>query len=302
MTEEAAPPNDIPAKPAAAGVIPPVAAPARPPPATPPTTAPAGKPEVAPAQPAEAGRSAAKALTLLGLALLAAGFVWLAMQNQELTTRLAAAQREQESRAGVQDGLIRTLQQRLAAIEARPAGAAPDLRPLEARIAALEQRPAAGPAADLSPVEGRIAALEQRPAADPRVAALAGRVDRLAKLPAALAALAAQEVALKNEFPAVARAAEAVSIVDDAGKPLAERMLLRVQSLVTIRSGDAVLTGPPAAPLLARARVHLAADDIAGALAALDGLDPAAAQATAAWRAKAKALVDARAALAKAGE
>jgi hypothetical protein len=254
-----------------------------------------------PAETSDASRSAAKALTLLGLALLAAGFVWLAMQNQELTARLTAAQRESDTRIAAQDGLIRTLQQRLATLEQRPAGgAAVDLRPVESRLAALEQRPASA-ISDLGPVENRVATLEQR-GTDPRVAALAGRVDRLAKLPAALAALAAQEVAVKNAFPAVARTAEAASQSEDAGLPLVERMWLRVQSMVTVRAGDTVLSGPPAAPLLARARSHLAADDIAGALAALNGLDSAAAQASAAWRGQAKALIDARAALSKAGE
>ncbi len=305
MTEEAASPQDMPPKPAAASV-PPIAAapiPAKPSAARPASSPPSTPPPAPPRAPAEGSRSAVKALTLLGLALLAAGCVWLNMQNQELSARLAAAQREQDVRAGVQEGLIRTLQQRLAAIEQRPGGGpAPDLRPLESRIASLEQRPAGAAAPDLGPLEGRLAALEQRPAADPRVAALAGRVDRLAKLPSALAGLAAQEVAVKNAFPAIARAAEAASQSDDAGLPLPERMWHRIQALVTVRTGDTVLTGPPAAPLLARARTHLAADDIAGALAALENLDPAAKAATAAWRAQAQTLVDARAALAKAGE
>lgn len=294
-----------PAKPA----VPPATPAAAAKPATPPPAAPPSSSATAP----DTSRSAPKALTLLGFALLAAGFVWLVTQQQDLGARLAAAEREAIARADVQEGQIRALQQRLTALESRPAptpapAAAVNLGPLEARLAALEGRPAAGPAADLRPVEGRIAALEQRPvpapAPDPgpRLEALTARIDRLARLPAAITALAAQEVALRNDFAEVARTAESVSTSDHSDKPALERMWLRAQALVTVRDGDTVLAGPPAAPALARARVHLASGDVVGALAALDKLDPAAAQATAAWRTRAKALVEARAALAKAGE
>jgi hypothetical protein len=54
------------------------------------------------------------------------------------------------------------LEQRIAALEARPAAAAPDLAPLRAEIAALRERPAAA-APDLAPLEARIAALAARP-------------------------------------------------------------------------------------------------------------------------------------------
>jgi hypothetical protein len=56
--------------------------------------------------------------------------------------------------------------------------------------------------------------------------------------------------------------------------------------------------GAPAAVVLGTARDRLEAGDLAGAVAALDGLDGPAAQAMAPWRAHAQSLLDARAALA----
>ena len=83
-------------------------------------------------------------------------------------------------------GQVQTLTDRLAKLEARPAGAgaaaAADLALLDRRTATLENRPAP-PAVNLAPLEGRIAAIEGRPAPPPvnlqpleaRIAALEGK-------------------------------------------------------------------------------------------------------------------------------
>ena len=68
---------------------------------------------------------------------------------------------------------------------------------------------------------------------------------------------------------------------------------------MTLRQGDNVLIGTPAARVVEQARAKLEAGDLAGAVAALDELDPAAARAIAGWRAEAQSLLDARAALAE---
>ncbi|MDE2576616.1 MAG: hypothetical protein KGL55_15040, partial [Rhodospirillales bacterium] len=103
---------------------------------------------------------------------------------------------------------------------------------------------------------------------------------------------------LRQEFPAVAAQALAASRPSTAGLSFAARMWQRVAGLVTVREGGHVLVGPPASVPLEAARTRLDAGDLAGAVAALDGLDKAAAAAMAPWRARAQALLDARAALA----
>jgi hypothetical protein len=260
--------------------------------------APAPEPVAAPPpspRPTPAPRSAVKALTMLGLVCLAVGFVWLAMRVDEMSARLSAP-----VAPGADPAQVAALEARLAVLERRPAPTPVDLRPLEARLAALERRPAGAPA-DLGPLEARLGALEQKPAvvapADPRVDALAARLDRLIT---ASAALAAEEAALRLDFPAAARQAVAASRQPTAGLPLGERILAEIARLVTVKDGERVLSGPPAAPALERAQQFVAVGDVAGAVKALDGLDPGAAQAMAPWRARAEKFLAARAALAKA--
>ena len=78
---------------------------------------------------------------------------------------------------------VASLNDRLAALEAKPAPAA-DLAPLDRRIAALEGRPAA-PAVNLAPLEGRVAAVEGRPAPPPvNLQPLEGRIGALEAKPA----------------------------------------------------------------------------------------------------------------------
>jgi hypothetical protein len=76
-------------------------------------------------------------------------------------------------------------------------------------------------------------------------------------------------------------------------------MWQRAQSLVTVKEGEKVVIGAPAAGILADSREKLEAGDLAGTLATLKRLDGAAAAAMAEWRGQAQALLDARAALAE---
>ncbi len=255
-------------------------------------------PSPSPPAPPPQPRNVAKALTMLALVLLAVGFIWQAMRVDELSAKFAGL-----LVPSIDPAQLAALDGRITALERR---APADLRPLEARLTAVERRaaPAAtGAAVDLSPLESRLLALEQKPApaappADPRVDALSARLDRLA---GATLALATEEAALRLDFPEAARLAAAASRAPSAGLPLGERILAQISSLVTVKDGDHVLSGPPAAPALELAQRLVAAGDIAGAAKALDGIDPGAAQAMAPWKARAERFVTARAALAKAG-
>ena len=216
--------------------------------------------------------------------------------------------------------------------ETRPAPAF-DPAPLLARIAALESRPPAAsapanvtspnpPPPNLAPLEARIAALESRPAASPPDAALSERVGRMARIQAAATALEAghrlgnlpgappallrfadadppTEAALRLAFPDQARAATLASRPIDPGLPWLSRIWGRLQELITIRQGERVLVGDPAAGVLAAARRALEAGDLAGAVAALERLNPPAEQAMSGWIEPAKSLLQARAALAE---
>ena len=106
------------------------------------------------------------------------------------------------------------------------------------------------------------------------------------------------EAELRLTFTAAAKAAEQASIPSTEGKPLLDRLWTRAQMLVTLREGDRVIVGDPAAGVIARARQSLVAGDLHGAVAALDDLNGPAAQAMASWKSRAQALLDARAALA----
>ncbi|MEJ0017964.1 MAG: mitofilin family membrane protein [Acetobacteraceae bacterium] len=233
---------------------------------------------------------------------------------------------------------ITALEQRPAPAAAPPAGAAPpppspDLAPdvaaLSARIATLEQRqpPSLAPletklatleadalaaqsdvARRLAADEARLAASEKRAVRATQVQAASLALDagrRLGDLPGAPAALARYaaalpptEAALRLAFPAAAREALAVAQPATDGKPLLNRLWSQAQELVTIRQGDHVLLGDPTAGVLQRARAALDAGDLPASVAAIATLEGPPAQAMAAWLDQARALLDARAALA----
>ncbi len=224
---------------------------------------------------------------------------------------------------------LRPIEDRLTALEHRPAAQSVDLAPLEARIAALEQRPQAKPedpalAARIETLAAAQKTTEQQAqaaeAAAHSSAERAARVQRLqqasadlaagkplgtiAGAPPALARFATTppptEAGLRLSFPQAAQAAASASEPSKSGLSFAQRMWQRAQSLVTVREGNRVIVGAPATATLAAARSRLDAGDLAGAVADLDALDPAAARAMAPWREQAQALLDARAALASA--
>lgn len=229
--------------------------------------------------------------------------------------------------AAAVEPLLTPIALRLAALEKRPA---PDIAgpvaaattPLAARIESLDKKPApdiAGPVSAASASLGaRIEALDAK--FTKALAEAAARVTTAARLravfqaleegkplgalpgaPPALAKFATAapptESNLRLRFPEAAAAAEQASKPSGEGLDFTQRMLARAQTLVTVRQGDHVLIGAPAAVTLAAARVRLDAGDLAGAVAALTRLDGAAASAMAAWLADAQALLDARAAL-----
>jgi hypothetical protein len=205
-------------------------------------------------------------------------------------------------------------------------GAAPDLGPLEARIAALEQRPppTAAPAPNdsfgprVAADEARLATLEKTAEVPAQLADRANRTARiqaafialsvghpLGDLPGAPPALARYataapptEAALRLAFPAAAQAALAADHPASGEKSVLRRMWAEAQNLVTIRQGDHVLVGDPAAGILAHAQTALDAGDLAGAVAAVATLNGPVAQALAPWLDQARALLAARAALA----
>ncbi len=107
------------------------------------------------------------------------------------------------------------------------------------------------------------------------------------------------EAALRLSFPIAADKAQSASQPSTVGKSLGERILMHASSLLTVKDGDKILVGAPAATILGVAQQKLRAGDLAGAVAALDGLDPNAAKAMSGWRAEAQALLDARDALAE---
>ena len=253
-------------------------------------------------------------LYCLGFAILAGAITWI-WQNPPSAP---------QAPAGALYERLDALEARLVRLEARPPEAAQpagDLAPLLARLSALEAKaPAPAEAPDLAPIEARLAALEARPVPPPD-AALNARIDRLARLQAAAAALEAgqklgalpdappalqafadtdppTEAGLRLAFPVAARAALLASRPIDPDLPALSRIWGRLQELITIRQGDRVLVGDPAAGVLATAQHTLDAGDLAGTILVLERLNPSAAQAMAGWTDQARALSQARAALA----
>jgi hypothetical protein len=227
---------------------------------------------------------------------------------------------------------------RVAALEARKPTPPVDLAPVEASIAALEHRPITDPALSAkvdalalrldalsssvqtsgAALQGRLAPLERDAG---QITALADRATRIARIQAARAALESgvklgdlpgapaalaryataappTEASLRLSFPAVADAAMQASKPDVDDKPFLNRAWATAQELVTLRQGDHVILGDPAAGILTRARAAVDAGDLAGAVADLGALTGPAAATVAGWKAQAQGLLDARSALA----
>ncbi len=202
--------------------------------------------------------------------------------NGSLAARVNALSGRVDALAQRDQGAINDLGQRLAADEAR-LGAQEHAT---AQMAATAQR-----AAVLARIQVAQAALAAgQPLGD------------LPNAPAAVARFATDrpptEASLRLAYPAAERAALAASRPDVDDKPFLARALAHAEDLVTVRQGDRVLVGDPAAGVLARARSAVDAGDLAGAVAAVSTLSGPAAAAMSAWVAEAKALLAARAGLA----
>jgi hypothetical protein len=217
------------------------------------------------------------------------------------------------------------LEARIAALEARPPAdsqLAGRIDALSARADSLETVQRAGQSdlarrldadeARLAPIErstGQIPALADRISHLTRIQAVWLALDaglKLGEIPGAPAPLARfantappTEPGLRLAFPRVAREALAAARPASEGKPLLARVWDEAQDLVTVRQGDRVLVGDAAAGVLDRARTALDAGDLSAAVAAVASLSGASAQAMAGWLAEARALLEARAALAE---
>jgi hypothetical protein len=170
----------------------------------------------------------------------------------------------------------------------------------------------------LDQLSGRIEKLEQGAGS---VEDAASRATRLERVQAAVVALQAgqklgdipgappalvkfanvappTEAALRESFPALAAHAREVSQPQTAHETFLQRALARLQESVTVRQGDDVLVGDPAAGVLADAEVKVQNGDLAGAVQRLHALNGPAAAVMQPWVDKAESLIAARAALA----
>lgn len=208
------------------------------------------------------------------------------------------------------------------------------LAPLSARLALLEKTEAgaaktdAGRAAAEARQEKALAALEASTTAlTHSEAALSKRLDALTHLAERTAAAAAlrdgrplgaipgapPELAryastppptlssLRGTFAAAAHDELALGHSADGRQGFMGEMRSRLGSLITVREGDRVILGNPAAGVIAKARSALEAGDLEGALEALGALKPPLAPAMASWIGQARNLLAAEAALASFG-
>lgn len=234
---------------------------------------------------------------------------------------------------GPLEARIAALEQRPAPPPAATPTPPVDLGPLSSRLDGVASRldsaatkqgsDLAALAARLDTMNGRVAAAEKQAAAVAgQLGAVADRSQRVTQIQAAATALETgrklgdipgappalarfaneappTEASLRLSFGTAAEAAQRASqpaIMED--KPFATRLWTRAQQSVTVRQGDRVLLGDPIAGVLTHARETLEAGDLAGTVAVLDGLAGPAAQAMAGWTGQARALLEARAALA----
>jgi hypothetical protein len=165
----------------------------------------------------------------------------------------------------------------------------------------------------------RVAALE---ATATNVETVTRRLNRLARLQEASLALAAgraigdvpdapeslaryahapppTEADLRLRFPQAEKVALGARQPDENDAPFLDRVWNQAQGLVTIRRGENVVVGNPAAVILNRAKTAIDAGDLSGAVAAVESLKGPPGQAMSVWLVDAKALLDARTALAQ---
>lgn len=242
-----------------------------------------------------------------------------------LQAQLAAVRRDQAASLATVQARLATLEKQVAAADQTVAGASQlgdRLNALAAQMKALalsDQTATEALAHRVDAAEGRLAALEHSTAQLTQSVQGAARLARieaaqqalsdgrpLGDIPGAPPAVAhfataapPTEAALRLEFPKAAEAALAAARPDAGNSPFLRQMMTRAEDLVTVRQGDRVLVGNPAAGLLARAHTALDAGDLSAAVAAVSGLTGPAASAMAGWLAQARALLAARAGLAE---
>ncbi|MBB5373837.1 hypothetical protein [Acidocella aromatica] len=270
---------------------------------TPPVPAPAPSTPVAPRPP----RSAWPVVFTLGFLVLGAGegYLWYNQQGHQAdATQLAVLRTQMDD--------MRTEASRTAPAPnsvVAQADLAQKYAALAAQVNAMQTQEAAdhgqisqmqANATDLGQLTTRIALLNALETA--RMALDAGLpLGTIPNAPDALGQFSTSapptEAALRQSFPAAAKAAEAASLSPNGKVGFWDQVKLRLEGIITISNGDTVLFGPPAAALLNQAETALAAGDLAGAVAKLQALSPASQAAMAGWLAQAKALLDARAAL-----
>ena len=256
---------------------------------------------------------------------------------QGIATRLDALDGQQATAATRQAADLQGVATRLDTIEGQQAAAAKqqasDLQAVTTRLDAMEGQQATtakqqasnlqGITTRLDAVEGRLAAVEKQGGGIAgQISGITERAQRITRVQAATAALEAgqrlgdipsappalaqfahdappTEAGLRLSFNKAAEAAQRASqpaIMDS--QPFTSRLWTRAQQAVTVRQGDHVLLGDPVSGVLDHARQALDAGDLSGAVNVLNGLAGPAAAAMADWVGQARALLEARAALA----
>jgi hypothetical protein len=208
---------------------------------------------------------------------------------QVQSQRLDELARKEEADVGQ---LAQKQQDALAQLDRRTAG-------LETQIGELQR--GAGQVTNLIQQTAKATRLQEA-----AVALEAGRpLGRLPDAPPALARFATEApptlAQLRLSYPEAAQAAERAAQPETGGgdQSFADRWWARAQQALTVKQGDQVLVGNPVSGILASAQQSLEAGDLAAAVNRLSALKGASAQAMAPWMDKARALLDAQAALAQ---
>ncbi len=217
-----------------------------------------------------------------------AGLSQLPAQLQTAAAQRAALGQRLDSLASTQQDLGRRLDDLATAVKSQTAT-------FDQKVAAVQQQ-----AEQVSAAAKSAAWLARLEAA--RSALTAGqKLGPIEGAPPALARFAdtppPTEADLRLSFPKAAKEALAASQQQTSGATFGQRVLNRAQNLLTVREGDRVLVGDPAAGLLASAQTRLDAGDLRGAAAEVSKLTGPAAQAIAPWLDKARALLAAQDAL-----
>lgn len=235
----------------------------------------------------------------------AANFQGLADRLGTVAGQVAAMQEQDAAnfqgltdRLGTVEGQVAAMQKEGAASSQ---GLTDRLGAVEGRVAGLEKQGSA--------IAGQLGGVSERAQRTSRTQVAAAALEagqKLGEIPGAPPALARfaynappTEAGLRLSFNAAAEAAQNASQPGATeGQPFASRLWTRAQQSLSVRQGDRVVLGDPVAGVLAHARQALEAGDLSGAVTALDGLTGPAAAAMADWVGQARALLDARSALA----